>query len=202
MPLRFLMYIVAIYQLLLDVSSRYKERLFKIPKPEFYVIYNGLKECPAVEELRLSDAFMECGVTPPLELIVKMISINHPDNKEFLAKCELLEDYKQFGNIMSDFISHYGEKGFDLGIAYCIEPIILADFLSRHIKEVLNMLKAKYNYKDEIRVLTQEAREEGWESGRAEVVRTMKSKGFSAKDIADILSIKEEVVESNVKSLI
>ena len=58
------------------------------------------------------------------------------------------------------------------------------------------MLKAKYSYKDEIRVLTQEAREEGRESGRAEVVRAMKSKGFSTKDIADILSIKEEVVES------
>ena len=82
------------------------------------------------------------------------------------------------------------------------------------------MLKAKYSYKDEIKVLTQEAREEGWESGRAEgwesgraegwetglskgiekgraeVVRAMKSKGFSIKDIADILSIQEEVVES------
>lgn len=87
---------------------------------------------------------------------------------------------------MSDFISHYEDKGYDLGIAYCIEPRILAAFLSRHIKEVLNMLKAKYNYKDEIRVLTQEAREEGWESGRAEVVRAMKNKGFSTKDIADI----------------
>jgi len=54
------------------------------------------------------------------------------------------------------------------------------------------MLKAKYSYKDEIRVLTQEAREEG----RAEVVRAMKSKGFSIKDIADILSIQEEKVES------
>ena len=66
------------------------------------------------------------------------------------------------------------------------------------------MLKAKYSYKDEIKVLTQEAREEGWESGRAEgwesgraeVVRAMKSKGFSIKDIADILSIQEEMVES------
>ena len=70
------------------------------------------------------------------------------------------------------------------------------------------MLKAKYSYKDEIRVLTQEAREEGWESGRAEgwesgraeeragVIKAMKSKGFSVKDIADILSIQEEKVES------
>ena len=78
------------------------------------------------------------------------------------------------------------------------------------------MLKAKYSYKDEIRVLTQEAREEGWESGRAEgwesgraegwesgraeeragVIKAMKNKGFSVEDIADILSIQEEKVES------
>ena len=216
MPLRFLLYIAAIYQLILDVSSRYKERLFKIPKPEFYVVYNGRKNRPAIEELRLSKAFMECGMEPPLELIVKVININHSDNKEFLEKCELLKGYKEFGDVMSDFIDRYGEKGYDLGIAYCIEHGILADYLQRNIKEVLNMLKAKYSYKDEIRVLTQEAREEGWEtglakgiekgkmegrvegweSGRAEVVRAMKSKGFSVKDIADILSIQEEKVES------
>ena len=43
----------------------YKERLFKIPKPEFYVIYNGKKKRPAVEELKLSDAFMDCGAEAP-----------------------------------------------------------------------------------------------------------------------------------------
>jgi len=200
MPLRFLLYIAAIYQLILDVASRYKERLFKIPKPEFYVVYNGRKNRPAIEELRLSKAFMECGMEPPLELIVKVININHYDNKEFLEKCELLKGYKEFGDVMNDFISRYGEKGYDLGIAYCIKHGILADYLQRNIKEVLNMLKAKYSYKDEIRVLTQEAREEGWESGRAEeragVIKAMKSKGFSIKDIADILSIQEEKVES------
>ena len=170
----------------------YKERLFKIPKPEFYVIYNWKKKRPAVEGLSLSDAFMDCGAEAPLELIVKVININHSDNKAFLEKCELLKGYKEFGDVMSDFIDRYGEKGYDLGIAYCIEHGILADYLQRNIKEVLNMLKAKYSYKDEIRVLTQEAREEG----RAEVVRAMKSKGFSIKDIADILSIQEEKVES------
>ena len=33
------------------------------------------------------------------------------------------------------------------------------------LKEVLNMLRAKYSYKDEMRVLRQEAMEEGLESG-------------------------------------
>ena len=37
---------------------------------------------------------------------------------------------------------------------------------------------------------------EGIEKGIAEVVRAMKSKGFSVKEIADILSIQEEKVES------
>ena len=56
---------------------------------------------------------------------------------------------------MHDFISRYVDEGYDLGIAYCIEQWILATFLSRHIKEALNMLKAKYSYKDEIKVLAQ-----------------------------------------------
>ena len=54
------------------------------------------KERPAIEELRLSDAFMDCGAEAPLELIVKVININHPENEEFLEKCELLKGYKEF----------------------------------------------------------------------------------------------------------
>ena len=216
MPLRFLLYIAAIYQLILDVASRYKERLIKIPKPEFYVVYNGIKNLPAIEEQRLSKAFMECGAEPPLELIVKVININHPNNEDFLERCNILKGYKEFGDVMYDYVNRYGDGGYDLGITYCIENGILADYLKRNIKEVLNMLKAKYSYKDEMRVLRQEAREEGWESGLArgiergraegkmegraegiaEVVRAMKSKGFSAKDIADILSLEEEKVKA------
>ena len=204
MPLRFLLYIAAIYQLILDVASRYKERLFKIPKPEFYVIYNGTKERPAIEELRLSDAFMDYGAEAPLELIVKVININHSDNKEFLEKCEQLKGYKEFGDVMNDFISRYGEKGYDLGIAYCIKHGILADYLQRNIKEVLNMLKAKYSYKDEIRVLTQEAREEGIEKGRREgieegrfsIARSLVNMGVSLDKISKATGLSEEKIAS------
>ena len=164
------------------------------------MIYNGKKKRPAVEELRLSDAFMECGAVAPLELIVKVININHPDNKEFLEKCELLKGYKEFGDVMSDFIDRYGEKGYDLGIAYCIEHGILADYLQRNIKEVLNMLKAKYSYKDEIRVLTQEAREEGWESGREEeksiIARSLVNMGVSLDKISKATGLSEEKIAS------
>ena len=43
-----------------------------------------------------------------------------------MEKCELLKGYKEFGDVMSDFIDRYGDKGYDLGIAYCIEHWILA----------------------------------------------------------------------------
>ena len=159
---------------------------------------------------------MDCGAEAPLELIVKVININHSDNEEFLEKCEQLKGYKEFGDVMSDFIDRYGEKGYDLGIAYCIEHGILADYLQRNIKEVLNMLKAKYSYKDEIRVLTQEAREEGWESGRAEgwesgraegkmegreeekfiIARSFRNMGVSLDKISKATGLSEEKIAS------
>ena len=200
-------YVLALYKILINQRVKFSQKKICIPKPEFYVVYNGRKNRPAIEELRLSKAFIECGMEPPLELIVKVININHPDNKEFLEKCEQLKGYKEFGDVMSDFIDRYGEKGYDLGIAYCIKHGILADFLSRHIKEVLNMLKAKYSYKDEIRVLTQEAREEGWERGLARGIekgervekvstaRRMKDKDCDISFIAEMTGLTFEEIE-------
>jgi len=43
---------------------------------------------------------MKCGAEPLLELIVKVININHPDNKNFLEKCSILKDYREFGYVM------------------------------------------------------------------------------------------------------
>ena len=62
------------------------------------------------------------------------------------------------------------------------------------------MFSADYSYSLQLEASREDGRregiEEGIEKGRAEVVRAMKSKGFSVKDIADILSIQEEKVES------
>jgi len=43
---------------------------------------------------------MKCGAELLLELIVKVININHPDNKNFLEKCSILKGYKKFGDVM------------------------------------------------------------------------------------------------------
>ena len=146
--------------------------------------------------------------SPPLELIVKVININHPDNEDFLERCKILKGYKEFGDVMYDYINRYGDEGYDLGITHCIENGILVDYLKRNIKEVLNMLRAKYSYKDEIRVLKQEAREEGWESGLARGIekgervekvstaRRMKAKDCDVSFIAEMTGLSLEEVES------
>jgi hypothetical protein len=194
MPLRFLLYIVALYELIVDTYKRYFQHLIKIPKPEFYVIYNGIQDYPAQKDLKLSNAFMETNENKddiPLELIVKVININHPDNENFLEQCELLKGYREFAQIIYEFRERYGEKGYDFGIKYCIEHGILPDYLQRNIKEVLNMLRAKYSYNDEVRAIReeerQEGRKEGRQEGRQEMVDILKTKGYPIAEINDIL---------------
>ena len=62
------------------------------------------------------------------------------------------------------------------------------------------MFSAEYSYSLQLEASREDGRREGIEEGRAEeragVIKAMKSKGFSVKDIADILSIQEEKVES------
>lgn len=45
MPLRFLLYIAREYEKLLNMKAMYKNKLVKIPSPEFFVVYNGNKNC-------------------------------------------------------------------------------------------------------------------------------------------------------------
>ena len=58
MPLRFLLYIARLYEKITDDRTLYREKLLKIPTPEFIVLYNGIKPFPAEMTLKLSDAYM------------------------------------------------------------------------------------------------------------------------------------------------
>jgi hypothetical protein len=64
MPVRILIYVGRVYEKLFGVDPKlkralYKTKLLKMPKPEFYVLYNGQDEFLERKELRLSDAFHE-----------------------------------------------------------------------------------------------------------------------------------------------
>ena len=59
MPIRDLLYIAREYEKVIPARSRYKTGLIKIPTPRFLVFYNGVRDQPLEQTLRLSDAFME-----------------------------------------------------------------------------------------------------------------------------------------------
>jgi len=70
MPFRCLEYVTRIYEGIVPIRKRYAEKVYKIPNPDFYVVYVGKDKLPPEQELRLSDAFYEKDGSK-LELVVK-----------------------------------------------------------------------------------------------------------------------------------
>ena len=92
-PLRCLLYVGRAYEQLIDKKARYRTTLVKIPTPEFYTFYNGQKDQPLEQELKLSDAFINPVGNNSAELKVKVININSDKAHELLKKCDILREY-------------------------------------------------------------------------------------------------------------
>ena len=208
MPLRLLLYIAEIYQSVLDKKTLYWSRLQKIPRPEFYVLYNGKEKFPDKKILKLSDAFeahsalKERAQGSLLELEVPVININWGRNKDILQKSDYLNGYAQFigqvrGYQNSGFSS---EEAVAKTIKYCINQRILVDFLNRNAQEVLNMLTAEFDLELAREVWREEALEEGIEIGREEgreeglikVAAKLLADGFALEQIVEITDLSIE----------
>lgn len=59
MPLRDLMYVAKTYEEIIPIRDRYKTKTVMIPKPEFFVFYNGVPNLDTEYELKLSDAYID-----------------------------------------------------------------------------------------------------------------------------------------------
>ena len=104
MAFRFLMYIARVYEKIVgDNKKIYTSNLIHLPRPEFFVLYNGTSPYPDEETLRLSAAFEkaaslglpEKGI-PSLELVARVININQGRNGEIVRRCETLNGYCAF----------------------------------------------------------------------------------------------------------
>ena len=67
MPLRFLEYYVHLLHGIVPHEARYRERLYRNPAPEFYVLYNGKAPAEREREQRLSEAYLEGQKKPVCE---------------------------------------------------------------------------------------------------------------------------------------
>ena len=161
MPLRCLQYIGRIFEKIIETRDRYARLLIKIPTPEFYVFYTGNENLPAIQELKLSDAFIQKLEFPQLELVVKVINLNSKENYKLLDECPILKEYAKFVRIVKEYRVKYGKEGYDKAIRHCIKHGILRDFIVENAKEIESMLVAEYDYDLDMQV----QREESYNAG-------------------------------------
>lgn len=174
MPIRGLFYLAKIYQNYIkkeDLNIYGTERI-TLPVPSYVVFYNGKKEEPEYQELKLSDAYKKsgAGIHPALECRVVMLNINLGYNKELLDNCKVLRDYSYFVNE----VRKRQQSGMEMEQAVreakrsCIEKNILKEFLERNSAEVDDVILEEFNREKYEEDLWNQAKEEGKAEGKVE----------------------------------
>lgn len=171
MPLRFLQYVSAEYEKLIEGKNLYRDRLIQIPSPHFIVFYNGKARCPERRELKLSDAFLTAEVEPKLELLVRVLNINSGYNEALKEQCRTLKEYMQY----VEKVRYYAERmtiedAVDKAVEECIGQNILREFLLQNKAEVRKMSIYEYDEEEVRQLLKEDAYEDGKIEGRAEEI--------------------------------
>lgn len=191
MPLRCLEYVTRIYEGIVPVNKRYAEKVYKIPNPDFYVVYVGKKNQPLEQELRLSDAFYEKD-GKNLELVVKVKNCTDPKLLPIQKDCDILKEYCRFVEIVEQtYDKRFPRHSFKKAIEKALAEGILTDYLDRKSREVINMLCAKYDYKMDIAVKQEEAFQDGKEEG---ITQGAHDKAIEAAQNALALNLTDEQV--------
>jgi len=177
MALRLLIYAARIYEKITDAKKIYSEIKMKIPRPEFFVLYNGEAPFPDVKTEKLSDMFetteglnLPEKTVPALELVVKTFNINEGKNEAIIRKCKTLAHYSALIAKEREF----GKEGYNRreavkkAVYYCRNHDIMREFLEENASEVMNMLMTEWNWDDAKQVWQEEAHEKGHAEGREE----------------------------------
>jgi len=195
-PLRMLLYIARVYEKIIKGDRNiYASKRMTIPYVEFYALYVGTAPCPDVYTMRLSDLFespeslgLDAKDFPALEIVVKVININHGRNAGIVEKCKTLGWYSAFIAKAREFEAEVGDRteAIRRAVVYCRDRDILKEFLEKHGTEVLNMLTQEWDQAAALAVRYEEGKEEGRNEGkgegRDEIVALLKS-GKSPEEI-------------------
>ncbi len=202
MPLRFLEYYVHLLYGIVPAEARYKEKLYKIPSPEFYVFYNGEQKLEQEFTMKLSDAFIAEQEEPLCELKAKFMNIRgeEGENLPVVQNCGILKEYCEFMDIVfrhqaelkSKPTKEQMEGCYDKAIKEAISKGILVDYLTRKGAEVRNMFFGEYDYDLDMKVKAQEAAEDKAE----ETAKDLLEEGDSPEKVSRCVGLPlEQVLE-------
>lgn len=203
LPVRFLIYLAQEYQMVIERSqeSIYGSGLIALPTPRCVVFYNGQKDVPERQILRLSDAFTDKQHKSDVELTVQMYNINYGHNRELMEKCRRLGEYSEFVSVLRKFTDGRRDKKEALSEAvdYCIGNGILEDVLRKKRSQVLGMLLEEFDVEKYERTLRKEGREEGREEGIRCIVEVLQEAGQTREFVIDKIAEKYALLQTEAE---
>ena len=194
MPLRGLMYFGKLYSRYIRGNgiNIYGKTFVKIPTPKYVVLYNGAKNRPAVEKLRLSNAFIHDS-QGEFEWTATMLNLNKGKNDALLNSCKVLSDYMELINKIRLYQKTMSfQNAVNAAIDDCIANDILTNFLIVHRAEVLDVCITEYDEKTFVAGIKQE----GIEEERIRAIQTMISKNFTKEVILSLNYTEEEYAKA------
>lgn len=203
LPVRFLIYLAQEYQMVIDRAqeSIYGTGLISLPTPRCVVFYNGQRDVPERQTLRLSDAFTDKQHKSDVELTVQLYNINYGHNRELMEKCRRLGEYSEFVNVLRKFTDGRSDKREALSEAmdYCIGNGILEDVLRKKRSQVLGMLLEEFDVEKYERTLRKEGREEGREEGIRCIVEVLQEAGQTREFVIDKIVEKYALLQTEAE---
>ena len=197
--MRFFIYAGRLYEKYIAASDyyQYSSTLQLVPRPVCLCFYNGTKEQPESQILRLSDAYDGEG---DIEVKVTMLNINYGKNQQLMDACEPLKEYAWLVDAVR---RHQSEKmdldaAVDTALDEMPDAFVIKPFILENKAEVKSMFLTEYN---EEKVMEKE-RQEGAMQEREKVASTMlKEGGMSASFISRMTQLSEEAVRKLAKAL-
>ena len=197
MPLRGVFHMSQLYQAYVKTHhlNIYSSKRLKLPTPRYIVFYNGTREEPDRQMLRLSDAFIKREEQPFLECKALVININYGRNPELMEACRKLHDYSYFVSRVREELDTGVtlEQAVDRAVKHCIKKNILREFLEKHRAEVKNVILTEYDEEEHLRLVYKEGYEEGREEGRAAGMEEGKRAGAAEGRKKAVLELLEDL---------
>lgn len=167
LPLRFLFYVTDVLSEITKDANLYGEKMVQIPAPRFIIFYNGIKNRPEREVLKLSDMFEMSTDDPQLELKALLLNINEGFNEDLKEACKTLGDYTEYTGRVRKYAKEMSiEDAVELAITECIAEGILAEFLSRNRAEAKKVSIYEYDEEKHMRMEREASFEAGLQEGK------------------------------------
>ena len=215
MPLRGVFYFSQVYQGYVNRNGLniFSEKQIRLPVPRYLVLYNGTKEEPYRQILRLSDAF-DHPEEACLECTAVMLNINAGHNSRIMKQCRVLYEYAALVDTVRNHLNIRGiprEQAVNEAVRECIRRGILVDFLKKHRAEVKNVILTEYDREAHIRAEKKESWEDGVAEGRKygmaeererllrSAIRVQRGKGQKEEDIIAFLAECFELPEAQAR---